>query len=129
MTERHKAEKRALVEAWAKRRVTQTFAAKKLGMQLNHLNNYLLRNGIHWPVKKQGYGRKGKVGRGEIALDIDAVSDYYLDGFSAKDCGEKFGVHQATIMKRLKRAGVKIRPNIIEQRKLLREALTHRAQA
>ena len=54
ITRRHKFEKIAIVEALAAERITQTEAAKRLGMTLTGLNNFIHREGILWPVIKQG---------------------------------------------------------------------------
>ncbi len=54
MTARHRRERRAMVVTLAESRLTQTEAAKLLGIKLTRLNNYIHRNGIFWPVVKQG---------------------------------------------------------------------------
>lgn len=54
MKARHRAERRALVEKMAKERMTQTQAARRLGVKLTHLNNLIRREGIFWPVVRQG---------------------------------------------------------------------------
>lgn len=54
MTRRHKRERRAMVEALAARRLTQTEAARKINTTLTCLNNYVRRNRIDWPVVRQG---------------------------------------------------------------------------
>jgi len=51
MIERHKRERHELVKAMIARRITQTDAAKLLGMSHRALNNYCQRNGVFWPVK------------------------------------------------------------------------------
>lgn len=51
----HKRERRELVEAMEAKRITQTVAAKRLGMSLTYLNNIIHAEGIWWPVKRQGY--------------------------------------------------------------------------
>ena len=130
MSKRHKEERLKLVEGWAARQVTQAVAAEALGMTRAHLSNFIKHHSIHWPVKMQGTPPKPKKGAREVCLDIPAVRDYYLDGFTLADCSKKFGVHKDTISKHLKRAGVQIRPNIMEQQRIAREQLaatpTHR---
>lgn len=54
MTERHKRERREMVEKLANKRITQTEAARLLGASLTCLNNYVQRNSICWPVVAQG---------------------------------------------------------------------------
>jgi transcriptional regulator with GAF, ATPase, and Fis domain len=54
MTKRHKAERDALVMSLASDRITQTQAARMLGISLTGLNNYIHRRGIFWPVVQQG---------------------------------------------------------------------------
>ena len=54
MTVRHQRERRELVEGLAARRITQSEAARNLGTSLGCLNNFIRRNGISWPVKRQG---------------------------------------------------------------------------
>ena len=46
--------RRELIEAHAKIGATQTAAAERLGVKLNALNNIIHREGIFWPVKRQG---------------------------------------------------------------------------
>lgn len=58
MTARHKRERRELVTRLAEKRLTQTQAARRLGVPLTCLNNFLLRNQIPWVVIAQG-PRKG----------------------------------------------------------------------
>lgn len=54
MARRHARERRQVVERLAAQRLTQTQAARRLGMNLTALNNYINRAGIHWPYKAQG---------------------------------------------------------------------------
>lgn len=54
MTARHKRERRDMVEALAASRITQTEASKLLDTTIYTFNNYLRRNHIFWPVKRQG---------------------------------------------------------------------------
>lgn len=54
ITRRHKAEKRAIVQAMSDERITQTVAARRLGMTLTGLNNFIHREGIFWRVVEQG---------------------------------------------------------------------------
>ena len=54
MRARHKAEVRAAIVAQARRRISQTEAAKALDMKLTGLNNLICRLNIDWPVKMQG---------------------------------------------------------------------------
>ena len=54
ITRRHKAEKRAVVQALANERITQTEAARRLNFTLTGLNNFIHREGIFWPVIQQG---------------------------------------------------------------------------
>lgn len=54
ITRRHKAEKRAIVQALCDERITQTIAARRLGMTLTGLNNFIHREGIIWRVVQQG---------------------------------------------------------------------------
>lgn len=54
MTARHRKERRQVVEGMAAERLTQTQAAKRLGIKLTRLNNYIHRAGIFWPVIRQG---------------------------------------------------------------------------
>lgn len=54
MTRRHKRERRKMVEALAAKRITQSQAASEVNTTLTCLNNYIRRNRIFWPVKRQG---------------------------------------------------------------------------
>ena len=54
MTCRHKRERRQLVENLASERMTQTQACRVLKTNLSCLNNFIKRNGIFWPVIRQG---------------------------------------------------------------------------
>ena len=54
MTERHRLERRRMVERLAAERITQTQASNRLGIKLTRLNNYIQRNNVFWPVVKQG---------------------------------------------------------------------------
>ena len=54
MRARHRREIAAAISDQAALRITQTVAAKHLGMSLNGLNNIIVRNGLFWPVKRQG---------------------------------------------------------------------------
>lgn len=54
MRARHRREIEAAVLEQAARRITQTQAARRLGMSLTGLNNLIHRVGIFWPVKQQG---------------------------------------------------------------------------
>ena len=47
------------VEVLARSRITQTEAAKKLGVSLQVLNRFIQLNNIHWPVIKQGVRTNG----------------------------------------------------------------------
>lgn len=58
MRARHRRELEALIETMAARRITQTEAAKILGVSLTCLNNIICRNDIFWPVIR--HGRKAK---------------------------------------------------------------------
>jgi hypothetical protein len=55
MKARHNREIRNAIEAQALSGVTQTVAAKRLGMTLQGLNNFVQRKGINWPVKEPGH--------------------------------------------------------------------------
>jgi transcriptional regulator with GAF, ATPase, and Fis domain len=55
MTRRHERERREMVERLAAERLTQTHAARRLGISLSGLNNFIQRKGIFWPVIRQGY--------------------------------------------------------------------------
>ena len=50
----HAMERRDQVSEIAMTRKTQTEAAKILGVRLTCLNNFIQRNDIFWPVKRQG---------------------------------------------------------------------------
>jgi len=54
MRARHRREIATAISDQAAMRITQTVAAKHLGMSLNGLNNIIVRNGLFWPVKRQG---------------------------------------------------------------------------
>ena len=54
MRARHRREIATAISDQAALRITQTVAAKHLGMSLNGLNNIIVRNGLFWPVKRQG---------------------------------------------------------------------------
>lgn len=54
MTARHKRERIEMVQSLARSGYTQTQAAKILDTSVTGLNNFIQREGIHWPVKKQG---------------------------------------------------------------------------
>lgn len=55
MRARHAEEIRAAIEEQAQARLTQTQAAKRLGLSLTALNNICQRKGIWFPVKRQGF--------------------------------------------------------------------------
>lgn len=55
MTLRHSLEKAEAVMALSEQGLTQTEAAKVLGMSLSQLNNYLKRSGLEWRVVRQGF--------------------------------------------------------------------------
>lgn len=54
MRARHRREIEAAIRAHAARRITQTEAARELGLSLTGLNNLIKRMGIAWPVKYKG---------------------------------------------------------------------------
>jgi len=55
LRKRHREERLALVQHMAQReRLTQTQAARRLGVSLTCLNNIVCREGVFWPVKAQG---------------------------------------------------------------------------
>ena len=56
MRARHRREIADAVAKQAELRITQTKAAKQLGLSLQGLNNIIMRNGLPWPVKRQGRG-------------------------------------------------------------------------
>jgi len=51
---RQKKEQVELINKIAQTEITQTEAAKKLGISPQNLNSFILKNDIDWPVKKQG---------------------------------------------------------------------------
>jgi hypothetical protein len=51
---RHRAEVKLLLLSQANQMITQTEAARNLGMTLSGLNNLVCRLNIHWPVKMPG---------------------------------------------------------------------------
>ncbi len=53
MKERHRQERYKLVAQFS-HKTTQTEAAKKLDMSLQALNNFVIRNNIHWSNIKRG---------------------------------------------------------------------------
>lgn len=53
INERHRRERLDLVAQFSKQ-TTQTEAAKKLDMSLQALNNFVIRNNIHWRNIKRG---------------------------------------------------------------------------
>ena len=53
INERHRQERLNLVAQFSKQ-TTQTEAAKKLDMSLQALNNFVIRNNIHWSNIKRG---------------------------------------------------------------------------
>lgn len=50
--------RRAMIERCASAGMTQTDAARELGVSLTCLNNIVRREKIDWPVKRQGRKRK-----------------------------------------------------------------------
>ncbi len=58
LTETYREARRAMIERRAATGMTQTEAAKDLGVTLTCLNNLIHRYSIHWPVIRQG-NRKG----------------------------------------------------------------------
>ena len=54
MRARHRREIATAISDQAALRITQTAAAKHLGVSMNTLNNIIVRNGLFWPVKRQG---------------------------------------------------------------------------
>ena len=54
MTMRHHRERVELVQSLAQSRYTQAEAAKILDISRTNLNNFIQRNGIYWPVIRQG---------------------------------------------------------------------------
>jgi len=54
LRDRQKQERLEQVQAFATSGVTQTKAAKELGVSLQTLNRFIQLNSIHWPVKEQG---------------------------------------------------------------------------
>jgi len=44
-----------MIEAKANERITQTEAARHLGVTLTALNNIIRREGIYWPVIRRGF--------------------------------------------------------------------------
>lgn len=62
MKDRHNLERAELLTTLADMRVTQTEAARVLGIPLSHLNGFIIRYGIHWPVIRQGNFRRSKGG-------------------------------------------------------------------
>jgi len=69
MTMRHQRERVELVQSLAQSRYTQAEAAKILDISRTNLNNFIQRNGIYWPVIRQG--RKS----GEQRVTKDSVID------------------------------------------------------
>ena len=55
---RQKKEQVELIKQIAQTEITQTEAARELGISPQNLNIFILKNDIDWPVKKQG--RKAK---------------------------------------------------------------------
>jgi transcriptional regulator with GAF, ATPase, and Fis domain len=51
---RQKKEQVELINKIAQTEITQTEAARKLGISPQNLNSFILKNDIDWPVKKQG---------------------------------------------------------------------------
>jgi len=51
---RYYADRRSMIEAQAAAGLTQTQAARKLGVGRTALNNIIKRTGIYWPYSKQG---------------------------------------------------------------------------
>jgi|TARA_R110000796_G_scaffold1222_2_gene4860 DNA invertase Pin-like site-specific DNA recombinase len=51
---RQKKEQVELVKEIAQTEITQTEAARELGISPQNLNIFILKNDIDWPVKKQG---------------------------------------------------------------------------
>ena len=59
LRDRQRLERIEQVEVLARSRITQTEAAKKLGVSLQVLNRFIQLNAIHWPVIKQGVRTNG----------------------------------------------------------------------
>ena len=55
---RQKKEQVELIKQIAQTEITQTEAARELGISPQNLNSFIVKNDIDWPVKKQG--RKAK---------------------------------------------------------------------
>tara|TARA_R110000744_G_scaffold214432_1_gene333207 strand:+ start:202 stop:423 length:222 start_codon:yes stop_codon:yes gene_type:complete len=51
---RQKKEQVELIKEIAQTQITQTEAARTLGISPQNLNSFILKNDIDWPVKKQG---------------------------------------------------------------------------
>ena len=80
MTMRHHRERVELVQSLAQSRYTQAEAAKILDISRTNLNNFIQRNGIYWPVIRQG--RKS----GEQRVTKDSVIDNQssIDNFNGQ---------------------------------------------
>jgi len=64
LTRTYRQARRAMVERHARAGLTQTEAARELGVSLTALNNLIRREGIDWPVKRQG--RKQEANHGNV---------------------------------------------------------------
>jgi transcriptional regulator with GAF, ATPase, and Fis domain len=54
LIDRHNQERVALLQGLADLRITQTEAARLMGMTVQHLNQLIKTHNISWPIKAQG---------------------------------------------------------------------------
>ena len=77
MTMRHHRERVELVQSLAQSRYTQAEAAEILDISRTNLNNFIQRNGIYWPVIKQGNWKNVKRATENSVIDNQGSIDNF----------------------------------------------------
>lgn len=66
LTRTYRQARRAMIERHAQAGLTQREAARQLGVSPTALNNIIRREGIDWPVKRQGRRAKQEADHGNV---------------------------------------------------------------